>query len=637
LRRVRDEFADVHVTLKSLGRVHAGAHAAVLLGDQFLAEGDVEEAVGAWLDVLERHADADLGRTDVRGAVALRIAAARRLHADLVTAIVRTRARRAFDSARSAGDAAALDQVARMYPDPRTQADAALLAADLFASRGDGRRAVAILRTLLAIGPEPDDAARALWKLADAYESLDEPSAERMALMRLAREHADAEIKGGHVAELVAERLMQPRLAAPAVDLPDPVPPMELLWEAGGGTRGDGVPQIVVLEGRRPKALDGRLVALRTRILELLDSRSGRPVWRAPTDLDVRRVTGTDDALVVIGDDRSRRRSDVVIRSFQASDGTPRWSRRLSGGYSASARGLGVLYVIHTQRDSRGIATQLLSAVDVETGEVLAARDFSGPLFQDIVVAEDAVIVFRSGTDTDDPPRTVVTLDGTTLALRGTTPLDDVPFDNRAVHADGAGVVVMLSDVSTLVAVDIGTGAERWRKRLQRRKVKSFHAIGGSVIVADDMDGLRRLDGMDGQEAWSVELSKEGGLGWQGLAVADGLIAATLVPAGATGSSLAMVLSAESGAVQWRHRIELKNGSSAHPHPVICRDHVAYEVNERFGSNAYRSRVLLLDRASGEERAVISHPSIGELWQRVVYDRGYIGLTVPGELAIYGR
>ncbi len=636
LRRVRDDFPEVHVTLSQIGRVHAGAHAAMLLADELLREGDVEGAVAGWLDVLERHADADLGRTDVRGAVAARIAKTRRKHAKTVTEIVRKRARRAFDAARNARDPAALDRVARTYPDPRTQADAALLAAELHAGRGDARRSVAILRALLSIGPEPADAARALWKLADAYRSLDEPGAERMALQRLAREHPTADLGGQPSEQLVAARLTEPRLAAPEVDLPAPEPPLPMLWERGGASLDDGVPQIIVLDGRRPSSLDGRLVALRLGVLELLDAATGRPLWRTPTGVETRTVTGTNNALVVVGDDRRQGRLDVAIRSFSADDGTARWTRRLAGGYRASARGLGVLYIMHFERETRGVAKYVLSAVDLESGDVLAVREFAEQLFPDVVVAEDAVIVFRKGSDPQAVPRTVVTLDGTSLALRGTTPLDDDPFDNVAVHAEGAGVVVTLHDASTLVAVDVGTGAERWRYPLPGAEVKSYHAVQGGVIVADSNDQLIRLNGTDGARVWAADLSGHGGLGWQGLAVADGLIAATLVPAGAKGSALAVALSAESGDVLWRHTIEWEQTSTAHPHPVICRQYVAYEVNERFGNNAYRSRVLLLDRASGDERLAIAHPSIGKRWQRVVYDRGYVGLTVPGELAIYG-
>ena len=633
LQRICDEYGDVHVTLGGLGRVHAGALAAVRLGERHLAAGDVERAVEIWLDVLEQHTDADLGRTDVRGAIAERIERARRLHEAVVTKLVRERARQAFEAARSAGDPAALDRVARTYPDARTQADAALLAAELHLNRGDARAAVAILRTLLTTGIEDADAVQALWKLAAAYRGLDEPAAERMTLQRLAREHPAAPLDGGSAGETVARLLADPRLAAPRADLPDPRPPLEMLWDSGSNA---SAPQLIALEGRSPEALEGHMLAMQASILELLDATTGRPVWRTPTDLDWRIVLGTEEALIVVGDDRGPGRSDVVVRSFGAAAGEAGWTRRLAGGFRAAARGLGVLYVLHAERDARGNSTHSLTAVDLDSGEVLATREFAGALFPDVVAAEDAVMVFRIGADSDEPPRTVLTLDGTTLALRGSTPLDDVAFDNVAVHPPATGVVVTLSDASTLLAVDVGTGAEAWRRNIPNSEVKTFHAVAGGVVVSDTGDRLLRLDAETGVVQWERDLSKNGGLGWQGLAVADGIIVATLISPGATGGAVAIALSAENGEEAWRHAIELGEETSAHPHPVICRATIAYEVNERFGRNQYRSRVLLLDRRDGRQVDVIAHPSIGTRWQRVVYDRGFIAVTVPGELAVYG-
>jgi outer membrane protein assembly factor BamB len=633
LQRIRDEYPNVHVTLGGLGRVHAGALATLRLGERHLAAGETDEAISLWIDLLEQNPDADLGRSDVRGAVAEKIDVARRLDAGRVDELVRRRARRAFDAARSARDPAALDRVARTYPDPRTQADAALLAADLHLNRDDARAAVAILRTLLARPIEERDRALALWRLAAAYRALEETAAERMTLQRLGRDHADVEVDGRPASEQAAELLADPRLAAPRADLPNPKPPLELRWDSDSTA---SAPQLIALRGRIPDALEGHLLAMRASVMELLDESTGRPVWRTPTDLDWRLVIAADDAIVVVGDVRGPGASDVMVRSFGASDGDARWSRRLDGSFRAAASGLGALYVMHSERGGQGGAQHALTALDTATGEVLAARDFSGAMLPDLVVAEDAVLAFRSGADTEEPPRTVLTLDATTLSLRGTTPLDDLTFDNPAVHPPGAGVVVTLSDASTLVAVDVATGTEAWRWRLSESEVKTFHAVEEGVIVSDTVDRLVRLDAESGEATWTLDLSEDGGLGWQGLAVADGMIVATLVPPGAGGQTRVIALGAKEGDELWRHTIELGKGASAHPHPVICRGIVAYEVNERFGRNQYRSRVILLDRESGRQVDVVSHPKIGTRWQRVVYDRGYIAVTVPGELAVYG-
>ncbi len=63
---------------------------------------------------------------------------------------------------------------------------------------------------------------------------------------------------------------------------------------------------------------------------------------------------------------------------------------------------------------------------------------------------------------------------------------------------------------------------------------------------------------------------------------------------------------------------------------------MAYEINERLDAGV-RSRVILLDRASGKIVQEIEHPTIGKSFETVVYGPDWIAVGSTNELAVYGR
>ena len=251
-----------------------------------------------------------------------------------------------------------------------------------------------LLRSLLADPPGPAAAARGLWLLADAYARLGEVAAERFTLQRIVREAPGARLADGRVAgEAAGARLAEERLAGATRELPDCAPPLELLWEAAGD---ETTPQLVLFEGTEPEALAGRLLATRGGVLECLDGRTGDPVWRTPLPLDHRAAAGTRDTIVLAGDERQRGGPTVLVAAYAADTGEANWTLRLPGAYRAAASGLGVLYLLHAERDPDGSVTHTLSAVELASGQTLAARDFETALHPDVTVAQDAVVVYES-------------------------------------------------------------------------------------------------------------------------------------------------------------------------------------------------------------------------------------------------
>ena len=159
-------------------------------------------------------------------------------------------------------------------------------------------------------------------------------------------------------------------------------------------------------------------------------------------------------------------------------------------------------------------------------------------------------------------------------------------------------------------------------------------AVPGAVIASDANGRIHRIDAATGDIAWSVDLSSVGELAWNGEAAAEDTVVATAIPRDKPGRVVAVALDAETGRERWRQNILLKG--TGHPHPIVGTEVVAYEVNERFRRKAYRSRVLFLDRESGEPLGSVEHEEIGQRYQRVIYAGKLIALTVPGALAVYG-
>ena len=635
--RILAEHGEARVTFPNGERRHAGAYAAFMLGHEFAAGGEVQEALATWLDLLERHADEDLGKTDVRGSVHARLAKLSEQHPNQVRKAVKGRAAKAYEAARDPADPEALDRVARLYPDADVSLEAALLAARTHIARGDPRPAVSGLRRLLGTKPKSTSAARLLFALADAYRAFDDPSSERAALAQLVREHGDAEVGGRKAGDVAQERLADPRLVGPLVELPRPEPPLEAIWER----QGHGVaPRIVAIQGRRPDGLEARMLATRGDALLALGERTGEVEWMAPVSTDPRGgVVGHRDLVVVTGSEKRSVESTVLIEAFRAEDGQPAWARRLSGRYRAHVLGEGVLYVLwRAPVDASGDANYHVSAVDLGSGEVTADRILEGPVSEQLVVSDDAVLVFRTAVTDRRARRLAEVLDGGTLALRGRVDYDAGGSQQLAVAIPERPVVVGIAGATSLVGIDVHTGTRAWTKTLGENPVARILPVPGGLITVDGTGKLTRI-ATDGEERWSADLGIRGSYAFGGAAVADGAIVIPIVQRGSERGALIVALDAGSGEELWRAHIPLVR--RAMPRATVTRDHVAVEVNENLGRGQWRSRVVFLDRASGEQAWELVDPDLSKSFLKVRFDRGFVVLATLGtggqHVVVYGR
>jgi outer membrane protein assembly factor BamB len=246
--------------------------------------------------------------------------------------------------------------------------------------------------------------------------------------------------------------------------------------------------------------------------------------------------------------------------------------------------------------------------------------------------AEDAIVVTQQARGKDGGQRAVITLDGTTLAKRGQVDVS-APSSPFYVHPALSSVLVT-TDGSDLVALDVAKGDQAWRQPLADRKaIKAVFGLPGALIVSDEDDALRRLDADTGREVWKRPLAEVGSLVYQGEAAEGDLVIATLKPRDGEGA-YAVALDSGTGNERWRRRIALADDNTI-PRPAILGSLVAYELNERLDRGT-RSRVVLLDRVDGHPVQELEHPTIGKTYQIVTYGPDWIALSSANEIAVYG-
>ncbi len=635
--RILQEYAGTRVTFPSGERRHAGAYAAFMLGDELSVRGDVQGALRTWLDLLEEHADEDLGKSDVRGGVHQRLARLAETQPNQVNKAVRERSRSAFERARDRADASALDRVARLYPHPETAVEAALLAAQIHIGAGDPRPAVTGLRRLLGTKPPAASAARLLVALADAYRAFDDPSSERAALTRLAREHGDVQLSGQSALAFATARLADPRLVGPSVELPRPEPPLVKIWER----KGHGVaPRIVAVHGRHPDGLEERMLATRGDTMLAIGERTGEVEWMTPVATDPRHgVIGHRGLVIVAGSEKRAVESTVLVEAFRAHDGQPAWARRLAGRHRSHALGEGVLYVLwRAPMDASGAARYHLSSIDLSSGEVAADRTLEGPVNEQLVVSDNAVLVFRTIVNGGRAQRVAEVLDGGTLALRGRVAYDSGGSQRLAAAVPERPVVVGLSGATSLIGIDVHTGERAWTKSLGEIPIATLLPVPGGLITIDGEGHLRRLS-PDGEERWSADLSVLGSFAFGGSAAADGTVVVPVVQSGSGKGATIVAIDAGSGEELWRVPIALAR--RAMPRATITRNHVAIEINENLGRGQWRSRVVFLNRENGETEWELSDPELSKSFLKVRYDRSFVVLATLGtggqHVVVYGK
>ena len=630
--RLAGEFGDFETTFPNGSRRHAGAYAAFMLGEELAARGELDRALGTWMEVMERHGDRDHGDSDVRSAVQARLERLAKRHGAKVRAAVDARAASRFERAQAQGDAAALDDVVRLYPKADVASDAAHLAARLHVAAGDTRRATVSLKRFLGTGPSAQRAARALLSLAETYGAAGDLAAERRTLERAVREHGEVVVEGSTVTDRTRERLAAPELARIRMDLPRPRPPLGLLWQAKG--RRD-VPTTLRVAGDPPDGLGGRILATGPGALLALSAQSGDVVWSAPLGSEVNgaAISG-GDSIVVVGSVRRADPATVTIEAFDAETGTPTWSRRLGGRYRLHEPGDGVVYVMRAVSDADG-THYVLAVVDLSSGEVLATRTLPRPVNDSIVVAENAVVAFRTDLDRGKQTRIAVVMDATTLALRGRLRLAVGRQRVGAVATQSPGVVVALGGDASIVGVGTRDASELWALRI-RDGIVTLLPTSAGVAVIDKKNVVHGVDVDSGEIAWSTPLTALGSYPRGGAAAKDGDLVVPVVRS----RTNVTVVSLDPATGEKRFAREFPLASRAAPRVVVAQDVLALEVPESVRGGTYRTRVEFLNRKDGRVVGRLPADDLPPTYVGLRYDREFVtamSISAAGQhLLVFG-
>lgn len=269
--------------------------ARLLLSETWMERGGAVEAV----DVLERLlADEGIERLSVASDDGRRSVRADLFLADRLAEIVHERGREVYkdydrralellERGRREQDPRLLLDVARLHPVAEIVPEALLTLGALYEAEDRFAEAAAVYKRLLTMAAADDQArARALWRLARAYEARGYLVSARDAYLRLQSRHPKARIEGegetASAADLASAALARSPLADLAADLPRPPTPSPLArgWTWRGAEGPDAARPLVALG--TPPAVDlSRAFLVDNAGLTALNPKTGAPLWTA--------------------------------------------------------------------------------------------------------------------------------------------------------------------------------------------------------------------------------------------------------------------------------------------------------------------------------------------------------------------
>jgi outer membrane protein assembly factor BamB len=196
-----------------------------------------------------------------------------------------------------------------------------------------------------------------------------------------------------------------------------------------------------------------------------------------------------------------------------------------------------------------GVNGGIVEAVDLENGEIAWKADL-GRVIGSPVAVEDGTVVVGLQADRDDPRPTVVALDASSGEQRWS--LDDegsaAIVSTPAIAQGRAYVEFSGGQESSVDAIDIDSGARRWRARFPRffdlSAVAPPTVTDDAIYVTDAQGETSRLDAETGSVMWDFAENV-------GVIRAAPVVSGSFVLVGAVDGSLA-ALEASSGDLVWR-------------------------------------------------------------------------------------
>ncbi|WP_053691324.1 PQQ-binding-like beta-propeller repeat protein [Streptomyces sp. WM6372] len=132
-------------------------------------------------------------------------------------------------------------------------------------------------------------------------------------------------------------------------------------------------------------------------------------------------------------------------------------------------------------------------------------------------------------------------------SVKAAAPATRTAADGAPLHAGGL-VLVAAPGSGTLQALDPGTGAERWQRKLPDG-ARAVASAGGQVLLVPPNGNVTALDAASGAVRWTKQLGGMGSVWW-----GDGAVAYVSTPDGGGGSSQLLAVDPANGAVRWQLR-----------------------------------------------------------------------------------
>jgi eukaryotic-like serine/threonine-protein kinase len=243
-----------------------------------------------------------------------------------------------------------------------------------------------------------------------------------------------------------------------------------------------------------PLVIDGLIVlGDRTGVVHALDLASGVTVWTRATDGPI------DGSAAGLGDEVFTATEAGTAFALDARSGTVVWQARLGGGVSRSiAARDDTIYL--------GFSGGGFAAIAIADGTLRWETRLGTAGEGGTATVVDGMLYEATGLDSGDPhAMTVLAIDASTGAVRWryASPKGRPVYTPAVV--DGRAFVV--SEDSSVVALDATTGAELWSLPTDA-PVEALPAVaGGMVIVATDGRVLEAVDAATGAVAWEASIS----------------------------------------------------------------------------------------------------------------------------------
>lgn len=522
----------------AIGRFEAASESArtdrerltsrLALAGSLAGSGTPEKAVEGLQELLTREWIGNLtiaadDRRTVRAdlLVADRIAALIDAHGRGVYARYDAAARELLERGRERRDAKLLREVGRSYPVSEVAPEALLALGGLCEALGQPGEAASAYKRLLAVAPNEALRARALWGLAEVYESQGYLAPARDLFAQAQARFPDVDLTPlgveGTVGALAGSRLARPEYAALRDGRAEPSLPVPLIrhWDRRLGAEA----RPLSAEGLPPSPRAGRIFLASGTVLRPVDPTGGEAPWEAdlggePTwvgYLAGRVLAATPTRLVALdaADGRAAWEFDPADPTGRRRTLNPFAKPELNGGEpTAPVRPPGRLHgfrlvgprLILLRGDHE------LLALDSETGQLdWSYAPASGGINPRVLVTPTRVVLEAGKA------RSVVVLDPETGRLRGEFPRGEgaEPWAREPLPIDDDRVVLAL-DPKTVALFDLERGVEVWTYRdgsaLPRAVPPRLLADSGCLLVLFGGDTLVRLDPSVGEARWERAL-----------------------------------------------------------------------------------------------------------------------------------